>query len=208
MGSNINMKKTKIRFNSCILDHESKIYDDVIECVQAYMCLRQKIGTVPDHEKELKRRIGMGWSAFGRQHNVMKSYFPLSLKRKIYTQCILPVVTYGPETWSLTKSLKRKLQSAQKRMERVMLGITWRDRNRAPWIREQTKVEDILSTLQRKKWSWAGRVKRRRNIIWTVKVTEWQFRDSKRRQGRQRTMLRDEIESFAEVTWNRQASDR
>ena len=29
------------------------------------------IGAYPHHEKEIKRRIRMGWSAFGRQHNVM-----------------------------------------------------------------------------------------------------------------------------------------
>ena len=59
--------------------------------------------------------------------------------------------TSGSETWSLKKILERKLQSAQREMERIMLGITWRDRRRASWIREQTKVEDMLSTNKRKK---------------------------------------------------------
>ncbi len=35
-----------------------------------------------------------------------------------------------------------------------MLGIKWRDRKRALWIREQTKVEDILMTIKNKKWPW------------------------------------------------------
>ena len=33
-------------------------------------------------------------------------------------------------------------------MERIMFGISWRDRKRASWIREQTKVEDILTTIK------------------------------------------------------------
>ena len=49
---------------------------------------------------------------------------------------------------------------------------------------------------------------RRRDNRWTVRVTEWPPRNGKRRQNRQRTRRKDEIESFAGVTWNRQAADR
>ena len=150
----------------------------------------------------------MGWSAFGKQSSVMKSNLPISLKRKVYNQCILPVLTYGSETWSLTKVLERKLQSAQRGMERIMFGITWRDKKRASWIREQTKVEDILTTIKRKKWTWARHIMRRTDNRWTIRVTEWQPRDGKRRQGRQRTRWKDEIRSFAGVAWNRRAADR
>ena len=40
------------------------------------------------------------------------------------------------------------------------------------------------------------------------KVTEWQPRDGKRKQSRQRTRWWDEIGCFAGVNWNRQAADR
>ena len=48
----------------------------------------------------------------------------------------------------------------------------------------------------------------RRDNKFTVRVTEWQPKDGKRRQGRQRTRWRDEIGGFAGVTWNRRAADR
>ncbi|KAG1667211.1 hypothetical protein GQR58_018568 [Nymphon striatum] len=53
---------------------------------------------------------------------------PLCLKRKVYDQCILPVLTYGSETWAITDTLLRKLASAQHSMERRILGVSWRDR--------------------------------------------------------------------------------
>ncbi len=40
-----------------------------------------------------------------KQKLVMSSNLPLSLRRKVYNQCILPVLT--SETWHLTKELKR-----------------------------------------------------------------------------------------------------
>ena len=90
----------------------------------------------------------------------------------------------------------------------IILNITWRDRKRA-WINEQTKVEDILSTIKRKKWKvdMTGHFMTQRYDRWTIRVTDWQPRDDKRRRA-DRTRWRDEIESFAGVTWKRQASDR
>ncbi len=73
----------------------------------------------------------------------MNSNQPLSLKRKGYTS-ILPVLTYGFETWHLTKEQDKKLESAQKGMEKKMLGITMRKRKQTIWIREQKVVEDVL----------------------------------------------------------------
>ncbi len=45
---------------------------------------------------------------------VMNSNLPLSLKRKVYNQCVLPVLTYGSESWRLTKKqgVERKLGNA------------------------------------------------------------------------------------------------
>ncbi len=139
---------------------------------------------------------------------VMNINLPLSLKRKFYNQCILPVLTYGSATWCLTQELERKLRSAQRGMERRMLGITWRDKKQALWIREQTKVEDIPMTIKNKKWTWAGHVMLRRDNRWTTRVTEWQPRNGRRNQGRQRVSWRNEIRAFAGPSWSSLTSVR
>ncbi len=89
-----------------------------------------------------------------------------------------------------------------------MLSITRRDRKRALWIREQTKVEDILMTIKDKKWTWAWHVMRRSDNRWTTRVTEWQPRNGRRNQGRQRIRWRDEIRAFAGPSWSSLTSDR
>ena len=63
---------------------------------------------------------------------------PMSLKRKVFDQCVLPAMAYGCETWTLNNRLHQKLQTSQKIMERYMLGITRRDRKRNERIRSQT----------------------------------------------------------------------
>ncbi len=158
VGLKMNMKKTKIMYNKHLTGRQIMIGNEALELVKEYKYLGQMVRANPAHEKEIKRRIGMGWSAFGKQNLVMNSNLPLSLKRKVYNQCILLVLMYGSETWRFTKKLERKLRSALRAMERRMLGITRRDRKRASWIREQTKVEDIQVTIKDKKWTWAGQV--------------------------------------------------
>ncbi len=88
------------------------------------------------------------------------------------------------------------MKSAHRGMERRMLGITWRDKKRASWIKEQTRVEDILTKVKNKKWTWAEHVMRRLDNTWTSIVSKWQPRNSRRNRGRQRGSWRDEIRAF------------
>ena len=57
--------------------------------------------------------------------------------------------------------MENKLAAAQRNMERSMIGITMRDRKTNEWIREKTKVQDILKTIKLGKWTWARHVARR-----------------------------------------------
>ncbi len=137
----------------------------------------------------------------------MNSNLPLSSKRKVYNRCVIPILTYGSDTWHFTKEQERKLRNAQRGIERKMHGIIWRDRMRTTWIRKQTKVEDILTTIKIRKWSWARHMRKPKNR-WTKRVREWQPRNCKRNQGRQKVMWRDEITAFFGAGWSTLASDR
>ena len=69
-------------------------------------------------------------------------------------------MTYGSETWSLSKEMERKIQTTQRSMERMMLGYTRRDHKTNAWVRDQTKVNDAITTAKRLNGDgqdiWAG----------------------------------------------------
>ncbi|KAI8509970.1 hypothetical protein Bbelb_123980 [Branchiostoma belcheri] len=65
------------------------------------------------------------------------------------------------------------LRVAQRKMERIMLGITLRDRKRNSWIRLQTGVTDIITAVNTAKHRWAGHVARLQDNRWTLRATEW-----------------------------------
>ena len=66
----------------------------------------------------------------------------MNVKRKVHNEYVLPVMVYGSETWALKKAHMELLSVAQRKMARIMLGITLRDHKRNTWIRHQTGVND------------------------------------------------------------------
>ena len=63
----------------------------------------------------------------------------MSLKRKVFNQCVLPEMTYGSQT------LVKKLKTSQRAMESKMLNVKLKDRTRKTIIRQRTRVIDIVS---------------------------------------------------------------
>ena len=208
VGLKMNRSKTKVMFNRNANRLTIKIEDEDLEQVEEYNYLGQIIKLEKDHEIEIKRRITIGWKAFYKNKDIMKSTLPICLKRKVYNECIIPAMTYGCETWKLTKALENKLRVAQRSMERAMLGITLRERKRTTWIREQTKVRDIIEIIKEQKWRWAGHIARREDDRWSKRLVEWIPRGHKRSRKRPDRRWRDEIVKFAGVTWYRKAQSR
>ncbi|KAJ0175948.1 hypothetical protein K1T71_008122 [Dendrolimus kikuchii] len=96
---------------------------------------------------DLMCRIQLGWAAFGNLRHVFSSTIPQCLKTKVFEQCVLPIMTYGAETWTLTAGLVHKFKVAQRAMERAMLGVSLMDKIRNEDIRKRTKVTDIARNL-------------------------------------------------------------
>uniref|UniRef100_A0A6M2D8S7 Putative endonuclease-reverse transcriptase n=1 Tax=Rhipicephalus microplus TaxID=6941 RepID=A0A6M2D8S7_RHIMP len=69
----------------------------------------------------------LGWSTFGKHSQLMTGRLPLSLKRKVYNSCILPVLSYGAETWRPTKRVQLKSRTTQRAMgiQLVTLNDQW-----------------------------------------------------------------------------------
>ena len=69
-------------------------------------------------------------------------------------------MAYGYETWALNNAMMDKLAVAQCKMERIMLGITLRDRKRNTRIRRETGGSNIINAIRKTKHRWAGHIAR------------------------------------------------
>ncbi|CAG9830638.1 unnamed protein product, partial [Diabrotica balteata] len=105
---------------------------------------------------EIKRRVRLAFAAFYKLTYILKNKrYPQHFKTNVYNQCVLPVLTYGCQTWTFTKANMDKIIKTQRAMERQMLHIRLVDKKRNEWIRERTKVRDVRQEVKLK-WRFAG----------------------------------------------------
>jgi len=202
-------KKQKVMSNQDSVIPNKYLENEVLEVVEQYIYLGQVITFNKNMQMaEIKRRTRMGWAAYSNQKHIFKSDMPQHLKQKVFDQCILPTLTYGCETWTLTDAIVKKLKVTQRAMERSMLGISLRHRRRNEWIRAKTRVTDIGERISHLKWQWAGHVMRRTDNRWSTKVTAWRPRTGKRNPGRPSSRWSDDIIKVAGKTWIRDTQYR
>ena len=116
----------------------------------------------------MKKRIGQGWGAFCKLDNIKRDkYAPMRLRWKAFNKCILPIMTYGCETWSLTNTQLEKLVTTQRKMERIMVGVTFKNRKITSWIRKQSGMTNIIRNIMKSKHRWADHLARRHDNRWT-----------------------------------------
>jgi hypothetical protein len=130
-----------------------------------------------------------------------------SLKTKVFNQCLLPVMTYGAETWTLPARLV-KFKVAQRAMERAMLGISLRDRIRNQVIRQRTKVTDIAHRISMLKWQWAGDIRRRTDNRCGKRVLKRRPRLGKSSVGHPQDRGSGDLRRTAGRSWMRVAENR
>ncbi|XP_013144778.1 PREDICTED: uncharacterized protein LOC106108224 [Papilio polytes] len=210
VGLKMNMDKTKVMSNIHVSPTPITIGGHTLEVVDEYVYLGQTVQLGRSNfEREVNRRIRLGWAAFGKLRDILSSQdIPQCLKTKVFDQCVLPVMTYGTETWPLTAGNIRRLKVTQRAMERAMLGVSLRDRVRNDAIRSRTKVTDIARRIVNLKWRWAGHIARRTDGRWGRRVLEWRPRIGRRSVGRPPARWTDDLVKVAGAHWMRAAQDR
>lgn len=209
-GLEMNIKKTQYMNNVEGNDHENRftIESGKIEKVEEYVYLGQTISTKEGIEKELKARRSKAWGKFWSLQGVFKSRMTIKAKIKILESCVIPVLSYGAETWALTKAQTNSLQKTQRSMERIILGVRKMEKISNETIRERTKTTDIGYTIKKTKFKYAGHMIRGEKERWARKVTEWLPYGKKRRRGRPRTRWEDEIKNRVGTAWEREVGNR
>jgi len=109
MGLIVNEKKTKYMIVSTTPKGRQtqnwKVGDKVFERVSSFKYLGNVINKEGRISECVKDRIQVGKRAYAANHHMLKSkIIKRSVEMQIYKTLIRPVVMYGSETWTLTKS--------------------------------------------------------------------------------------------------------
>ena len=158
--------KAKVMLNNHT-DKPVTVDETISEEVDRCVYLDKTVARDGDLMPEIKRRIALGCVAFGKVDNIMRGRKAgMKIKREVLNEYVISVMTYGSETWALTTAQVNALAVAQRKMERIMLGVTLRDRKHNTWIRQQTGVTDITDTIKKSKHQLARHVARLQDNRW------------------------------------------
>ncbi|GFO26778.1 endonuclease-reverse transcriptase [Plakobranchus ocellatus] len=116
LESGFKMHKGKTKYmNNFESNKDITIDKEKIEKVESYKYLGQTTYLKDTTKEEVTCRIRAAWSCFERNREIfLDDKMPISLKRQVYDQCVLPTMTYGCQIWSLTKATTQKLKSCTK----------------------------------------------------------------------------------------------
>jgi hypothetical protein len=109
-----------------------KVGDKVFERVSSFKYLGNVINEEGRINECVKFRIQIGNRGYAASHHMLKSkIIKRSVKMQIFKTLIRPVITYGPETWTLTKSDENLLRIFERKILQriygpVQEGVIWR----------------------------------------------------------------------------------
>ena len=143
----------------------------------------------------------------------------LRAKLQIYNSIVLPIVTYGAETWAITQTLEKKLISFENRCLKQLCRPVY-DEDLALWrrryareVRALTNQPHIHHVIRSARLRWAGHVARAGNDRIIKKVWMW-TPEERRPRGRPRTRWDDVVRGDLELLgvdpgdWQELAEDR
>lgn len=98
---------------------------------------------------------------------------PLEAKRTIFETVMTPVLMYGSECWATTTKTRSRIQAAEMKPLRTMIGKTRRDKIRNERVRAEVGVCKIINKIEAGQLRWLGHLERmpeerlaKRSYVW------------------------------------------
>jgi hypothetical protein len=124
IGLFINKNKTEFIVVGKAVQNGLSILSGPIKQVEDFKYLGSFI---MNSKKDISVRVGIAWTSLKKLNCVWKSQLEKKEKMKIFTSLVQSILLYSCETWSLTKTLEKKIDGARNRMLRYALNISWKD---------------------------------------------------------------------------------
>ena len=161
-------------------------------------------------EKEIRRRIEIARSAFENMSKTLTSRsINIELRLRLAKCYVWSTLLYGSETWTMTKSLTKKIEAFEMWIFRRMLKISYTEHKSNDAVLKLMKTEkQLINTIKQRKCRYFGHLIRRDGL--QRLLLEGRI-NGKRGRGRPRTMWMDNIKEWTKLNYNeniRMAQDR
>ena len=158
VGLKINRTKTKYMRSDGLAAGRITFGSDELEELHEYLYPGQDLNMRLDMEKEISSRIRAGWKVFYSVKDLLKARLVKSTRAGLFKATVLRAMLYTCEMWATAKREKQRLTTAQRTMERTMLGLSLSNRIQNEEVRERAGVKDVIAEYKESTFRWAGHV--------------------------------------------------
>ena len=125
VGLKINDDKTKVMSINNPSQHQlTTITGAPLENTSSFKYLGSYI---PDSDTDFNRRKAQAWTAMGKLNKVWKSNITRECKIRFFQASVESILLYGSETWTVSSSLKTKIDGTYTKLLRKVLNVRWQD---------------------------------------------------------------------------------
>lgn len=186
VGLHLNESKTKfigIHCNDTDIIQSSN--GSHIEQVEDFKYLGAYIGsTIHDWET----RKAKAWAACHQLKNIWKSNMSKDLKVRTFQATVEAVLLYGAETWTVTKTLGKRIDGTYTRMLRMVLGVSWKDKLTNKEL--YGNLPRVTSKIQERRMKLSGHIQRHQDLT-AHHLLCWKPTHGHRNRGRPKTTYTD-----------------
>ena len=142
---------------------ELKIGNEQIKQVDRFKYLGSTITEDGRSESDIKQRIGIARSAFGKRRNVNSNrHVRIATRMRVMKTYILSSLFYGCETWTVNAAMEKRLEAFEIWCWRRMLRVSWVERKTNESTLEETgKKRELLRMIRRRQLGFLGHILRR-----------------------------------------------
>lgn len=168
-GLEVNQSKTKYMLTNATRRAPERIQVNgyTFDTVNEFIYLGSLVTNDNEMVAEVQRRIqAANRCYFGLVPQLKSRVISRTTKLRLYKTLIRPVLTYGSETWTLTKALEEDLRRFERKVLRRILGgtydpeeLAWRRRTNQE-VMDLYKEKDVIQFIKVGRLRWAGHVAR------------------------------------------------
>ena len=195
-GQKINAKKTEVMCTGPDCDF---FVDDIkLKNVERFKYLGSYVNQACNLKAEITARIqAVSSSYFKLKERVFNNHdLTINTKITVYKQCLLPILLYGSETWTLYAHEIKQLRTVQQRHLRSILKIRWNDFVSNETVLARSNVVDIEILFAQNRLRWLGHVCRMGNERTVKSLFYGELDEGSRPIGRPKLRFKDNLKSI------------
>ena len=197
VGLTMNESKTKYLSMNLTSEEEDQVLTGVsgeaIEKVNDFVYLGSWIANT---EHDFRVRKAKAWASCHQMKKIWTSNLRQDLKKRLFVATVESILLYGSETWTITKSMAKRIDGCYTRMLRMALNINWKERrtNREVY----GDLPRVTTKIQERRMKLAGHVVRHDDLV-ANKLVLWEPTHGRRSRGRPPITYVDVLRDDAEA---------